>query len=149
MVGGNNGEQKTYLRIAADWYWLGMRKKIIEYVLSCTICQRQNTSHLQSTGLLQPLLLIPTTVWSDIFMDFIEALPKSEGFDTVLVTVDRLTKYGHFIKLKHPFTSKSVAKVFISEVVHLHGFPNSIVSDRDKIFMSLFWKEIFRIQGIR
>lgn len=67
-------------------------------------------------------------------MDFIRGLPKSKGFDALLVVVDRLSKYNHFILLKHPYTAKSIAKIFVREVVRHHGIPKSIVSDRGPLF---------------
>ncbi|KAL5788097.1 hypothetical protein ACOSP7_005046 [Xanthoceras sorbifolium] len=64
-----------------------------------------------------------------------------------MVVVDRLSKYVHFIPLKYPFTEISVAKAFLNHVVSLHGLPSLIVSDRDKLFVSTFWKTLFQLQG--
>lgn len=59
------------------------------------------------------------------------------------MVVDRYTKYAHFLPIKHPFTAISIARVVLDNIVKLYGFPKSIVSDRDRIFTSVFWKELF------
>jgi transposase InsO family protein len=78
-------------------------------------------------------------------MDFVEGLPKSKGVFVILVIVDRFTKYGHFVPIKHPYTAKTIAKAVFDNVVKLHGLPKTIVSDRDKVFTSVFWKELFSL----
>lgn len=103
---------------------------------------KQNQNNLP--GLLQPLP-VPPQGWHTIFLDFIEGLPKSKNFDTILVVVDKFTKYGHFIPLTHPFTALSVAQTFMHNIYKLHGMPKVIISDRDRIFTSTLWKELFRM----
>jgi len=76
-------------------------------------------------------------------------LPKSQGKDTIMVVVDRLTKFAHFIGLSHPYMAKDVAAVFAQEVVRLHGFPAKILTDRDRLFMSNFWTDLFKQAGTK
>lgn len=61
--------------------------------------------------------------------------------------VDKLSKYAHFILLKHLYSTISIANVFAKVMVHFHGIPHSILSDRDPLFVSLFWTELFKLQG--
>lgn len=82
-------------------------------------------------------------------MDFITRLPKSQGFDCILVVVDRLSKYAYFLPLKYHYIARSVAELFAREIVRLHGIPQSIVSDRDPAFVSSFWQELFKLQGTK
>ncbi|CAM8905618.1 unnamed protein product [Rhodiola kirilowii] len=146
VVGGHAGIHRTLARVSANFAWPKMRASVCEYVNHCTTCQQAKPLNSASPGLLQPLP-IPQTIWSDISMDFITHLPPSHGRTVIMVVVDRLSKYAHFIPLRHGFTASSVAQAFIKEIVRLHGFPTSIVSDRDPIFMSHFWQDLFRLQG--
>lgn len=93
--------------------------------------------HGKSPGILQQLP-VPEQARTHITMDFVEGLPTFEGKDAIMVIVDRFTKYSHFVALTHPFSAESIAKTFIDNVCKLHGMPISIVSDRDRVFTSIF-----------
>jgi transposase InsO family protein len=80
-------------------------------------------------------------------MDLIEGLPLPLG-STVILVVDRFTKYGHFLSLSHPYKASKVAQIFLAKVLKLRGMPKTIVSDEDPIFTSSFWRELFHLQGI-
>lgn len=107
------------------------------------MCQTNKYEALFPADLLQPLP-IPIATGADISLDFVTGLPKSHGIDCVLVAIDRLTKYAHFLTLRHPCTEKISGKI-IRQVVKLHGVPSTIVSDRNPIFISNFRQEIFRL----
>jgi len=141
-IGGHSGIPVTYLRIKKLSAWKGIKSAVRDFVKSCTICQQAKPNRTKLPGLLQPLP-VPSTAWQVISMDFVEGLPKSGSADCVLVVVDYFTKYAHFLPLHHPFTAASVAKVFMAQVYKLHGLPSAIVTDRDRVFTSQFWKELF------
>lgn len=118
------------------------------FVRQCEVCQRNKAKNTALVGLLQPLP-IPKGIWEELSMDFITSLPSSQGKDTIMVIIDRLNKYAHFIELSHPYTALTVAQIFMDHIYRLHGLPKSIASDRDPVFVSNFWKELFKLQGVK
>ena len=108
----HEGYVKNFQRIKATFYWKGMRKQIKEFIGRCDVCQRHKVEQLSLASLLHPLP-IHVQIWEDISMDFVDGLPSSSGKSTILVVVDRLSKYAHFIPLSHPYTVVTVARMFI------------------------------------
>jgi len=125
-----------------------MKKWIYQLVQHCDIYKQAKVERVPYLGLLQALPT-PHGPLKDITMDFIEGLPKSEGKDTIMVIVDRFTKYGHVITLAHPFTAQDVAKFFLDHIYRFHGLPATILTNKDKVFTSLFWKELFKHLGVK
>lgn len=108
----------------------------------CEVSQKAKAEHCKLPGLLKPHD-IPPHRWHTLNWDFMEGLPKSQGTDVILVMIDKLTKYGHFLPLKHPYTAPQVAHIFFDQVYQLHGMPQRIIPDHDPVFTSLFWQELF------
>ncbi|WZZ36193.1 hypothetical protein YC2023_019594 [Brassica napus] len=143
-LGGHSRVLRTLKRLSQQFYWPSMNKTVHNYVTECDVCQRAKSESLLCKGLLQPLL-IPDRLWEDLSMDFVDGLPHSDNHTSILVIVDRLSKAAHLVPISHPYTAMSVASKFIDAVVEHHGMPKSIVSDRDPVFVSAFWQELWRL----
>jgi hypothetical protein len=143
----HEGTQKTLHRLRQTFFVPGAHGVVQDYVCSCSTCQRNKTEHLYPAGLLQPLQ-VPTDVWADVAMDFIEALPRVSGKSVILTVVVRFSKYAHFIPLGHPYMATMVAHGFFTNIVRLHGLLTSIVSECDPTFTSNFWSELFRLSSV-
>jgi hypothetical protein len=146
LVGGHNGIQRTYGRMKENVYWVGLKQDVVNFVNSCHTCQQTKNPTHSPYGLIQPLP-IPNQVWEDISMDFIVGLPPFQNNTVIFVVVDRFSKAAHFGMLATGFTAVKVAELFATMVCKHHGMPHSIVSDRDPIFLSKFWRELFHFSG--
>jgi hypothetical protein len=125
-----------------------MKQTVHKFIQQCQTCQQAKSEHIKLPGLLQPLP-IPTRAWQIVSLDFVEGLPKSDQYNAILVVVDKFSKYGHFIPLHHPFTAMQIAKLYLDNVYRYHGLPQAIISDRDPIFTSNVWQQLFKLTDIK
>jgi len=147
-LGGHSGIPVTFRRVKQLFAWPGLKTSVHDFVSTCQICQQAKPERVKYPGLLEPLP-VPSSAWQMVSMDFIEGLPRSGGKNCILVVVDKFSKFSHFIPLSHPFTAAVIAKTFMQHVYRLHGLPQSIVSDRDKVFTSQFWQELFKLAKVQ
>jgi hypothetical protein len=113
---GHPGYQKTVAAVKSHYFWPGMKKYIVEYITRCMECQKVKAEHRHPTGLLQPLP-IPEWKWEVVTMDFITGFPRTgKQHDSIMVVVDKLMKYSHFIPLKTTHKASDVADIFMKEV---------------------------------
>jgi hypothetical protein len=113
-------------------------------VQTCQVCIQAKADRASYPGKLQPLQ-VPSEAWHTISMDFIEGLPKLAHYNCVLVIVDKFTRYAHFLPLAHPYTASLVATTFMGSVYKFHGMSTAIVSNRDPVFTSMFWQNLFKL----
>ena len=145
-TGGHLGTAKTVARIMENFHWTGLRKDVADFVAQCMDCQSVKYETKRVAGLLCPLP-VPHRPWDDLSLDFIVGLPPYHGHTVILVVVDRFSKGIHLGMLPTAHTAHSVACLFMDIVGKIHGMPRSLVSDRDPLFVSRFWPELFRLSG--
>jgi hypothetical protein len=134
---GHEGVAKSLHQLRANFYIPHTQHVMQDFIRARVMCQRNKVEHLHPASLLQPLD-VPSMVWADVAMDFIEGFPRVNNQSVILTLIDRFSKSAHFIKLGHLYTATSVAQEFFTNIIRLHGMPKSIVSDRDPVFMSRF-----------
>nr|GEW40397.1 putative reverse transcriptase domain-containing protein [Tanacetum cinerariifolium] len=120
---------------------------IATYVSKCLTCAKVKAEHQRPSGLLvQPV--IPVWKWDNITMDFVTKLPKSsQGFNTICVIVDRLTKSAHFLPIRENDLMDKLARLYLDRIMTRHGTPVSIICDHDGRFTSNFWKTFQKALG--
>ncbi|GJW70607.1 putative reverse transcriptase domain-containing protein [Tanacetum coccineum] len=136
------GSDKMYQDMKKLYWWPNMKADIATYVNKCLTCAKVKAEHQRPSGLLvQPK--IPKWKWDNITMDFVTKLPKtSQGYDTIWVIVDRLTKSAIFTPMRETDPLDKLARLYLKEVVTRHGIPVSIICDRDPRFASNFWRSL-------
>nr|GEZ68746.1 hypothetical protein [Tanacetum cinerariifolium] len=143
------GSDKMYQDIKKLYWWPNMKADISTYVSKCLTCAKVKAEHQRPSGLLvQPK--IPEWKWDNITMDFVTKLPKtSQGYDTIWVIVDRLTKSEIFTPIRETDSMDKLTKIYLKEVVMRHGIRVSIISDRDPRFASNLWRSLQNALGTR
>ncbi|GJW41802.1 putative reverse transcriptase domain-containing protein [Tanacetum coccineum] len=141
------GSDKMYQDMKKLYWWPNMKADIATYVSKCLTCAKVKAEHQRPSGLLvQPK--IPEWKWDNITMDFVTKLPKtSQGYDTIWVIVDRLTKSAIFTPMRETDPLDKLARMYLKEVVARHGIPASIICDRDPRFASNFWRSLQNALG--
>lgn len=142
------GYHRTYNRIAATYYWPKMSRDIKLYTSTCDICQKSKPRRHAPAGLLQPIP-IPSQPFEVVSMDFIPDLPYSNGFNNILVIVDKLTKYAIFIPCDTSITEVATAQLFFKHVIAKFGIPRQVITDRDTRWRHDFWAEMCRLMGMK
>jgi hypothetical protein len=140
---GHLGYQKIIAAVKSQYYWLGMKKEVVDFIARCLECQKVKAEHRHPVGLLQPLP-IPEWKWEVVTMDFITKIPRTnKQHDCIMVVVDKLTKAAHFVPVKFIHKVVNIVVVYMKEIARLHGIPKTIVSDREPKFTSKFWRGLF------
>ena len=148
QLAGHPGRKKTLKLIQRDYFWPSMRQHVHDYVDTCDLCSRTKAPRHKPYGFLKSLP-VPDRPWSSISMDLIETLPLSNGFDSILVIVDRLTKMSLFIPTHTSMTAPDLAQLYLQHVFSKHGCPDTIISDRGSEFTSSFWRSLCQLLGIK
>jgi Integrase zinc binding domain len=150
---GYQGNEGTLERMKRIYYFPKMRRYVEDNVRKCDTCQRNKSARHALYGKMM-LNQALRGAWQDVALDFVTKLPLFKEpmtgvmYDSIMVVTDRLTKYAYFIPYLESFLAEDLAYMFHKHVVANHGFLQRIISDRDKLFTSRFWKSLMDLLGV-
>jgi len=147
LVREHGGQWKTVELVTQNFWWPGVTKEVKQYVEGYDACQCNKNHTEQLVGKLIPNS-IPEKPWMHILADFITKLPLVQGYDSILVVVDQLTKMVHFIPTTEKTSAEGLARLFRDNVWKIHGLLESIILDRGPQFAVGLMRELNRILGI-
>jgi hypothetical protein len=141
------GSSRLYLKLAARFYWPRMWSDVVDFTRTCDVCQKTKPDNRGPNGKLLPHS-VPLLPYDVVTLDLITGLPKSEGYDAVLVIVDKLTKYVHYVPTHSSLKQEGFAKLFVEEIAYKHGIPLKMIADRDARWAKAFWAAVAKHLGL-
>ena len=147
-LAGHPGQTKTLKLVCWDYFWPKMHDDMTAFVKYCITCERAKACRHQPYGILQQLP-IPEHLWHSLSMDFIEQLPPSFGYTSILVIVDCLIKQALFLPMTDEVTSEGMAQLYFQNIFLKHSVPTHITSDWGTEFVSHFFCSLGTLLGIR
>ena len=147
LVGGHGGQWKTTELVTRKFWQPGVTKEVKKYIERYNACQRNKNHTKVPAGKLMPNV-VPEKPWAYITVDFITKLPLAQGYDSILVVYNRLTKIAHFMPTTEKTLVEKVARLFQNNVQKLHSLPESIITDRGAQFAVEMMKELNNMLGI-
>ena len=153
-IQGHPGVSKTMELLGRGYAAPKLRARVEQYIKECIQCQQNKAARHAKYGQIQ-FAPVPESPWDDVTMDFVVKLPKSkdpatqDAFDSIMVIVDKLTKYAIMVPFKESYKADQLAFVLLDRLIRDHGIPKSITSDRDKLFTSNYWKTLIAAIGTK
>lgn len=146
---GHFGFDKAYESLCASYYWPNMRRDLEStYIPSCDACQRNKSSTKRPPGPLHPLP-VPLRRFDSVAIDFVGPLPEDQGFNCLVTMTDRLGADIKIVPCRTEQTAEHFASLFFDHWYCDNGLPLEIVSDRDRLFTSRFWKALHLLSGVK
>ena len=145
---GHPGQHRMLELIKRTYWWPELKEDIKEYVQGCFKCQQNKVQHQRKAGELHPLE-IPKGPWQEMSIDIIGPLPKSNGMNAIVVTIDWFTKMIRLKATTMNILAEGIAKIYRDKIWKLYGIPRKILSDRGLQFASKFMEELTKALGTK